>query len=397
MQCREVQDLLSAYLDCMLDPSEKESADRHLEGCPACRSELDDLKMVVGLVRDLPLVDPPPEFGQGLRRRLEQAARPGAGKGILPGLARGRWSGILALAAGFLLVVGLAADWYGIPGKFSRPDRGVRVESSSVAEKAAPDMIRKVDPGDGQARDMQKDTAGYQASGQPAPDPVSGAPSGMGGGPAPKAVQKVSEASENTGSAPMISLQAVPDPGEEPVSVQDRKLATNGASGVTARGTAAVPPPEGSQQPMQACLEVKVPDRTAAIKEVMAVTQKLGGFAAVLPDGKEIILRVPVEQFEKAVADIGKTGRVIRQEYPPEDVDLLKSIAQRTGISPEALELEKLGRGGGGAAGSPQPGAVVPPAGSPPAPAGVLQEKKADQPAGSGTVQAMSTIRVRIE
>lgn len=394
MQCQEVQELLSAYLDGMLDPSEKDRADRHLLRCQACRSELEDFKMVLGLLRDLPPVDPPAQFRRELRNKLSQAAIPGRKAGLFPGLARGKWPGILAAAASFILVIGLAANWYGIPGKFGARDSVVRVESQVTKENA-------VKPGPAGSGEIRLDSGGAlrqdTTSRVPGPAGVLSAQTGQGTQPERGAAAPASE--------PPVSLKGgnAPLP-EDSGLVQGRKMiaAGNGEAGVAARGTAAASIAAGGEQPKQAAIEVRVEDRPRAVRDILSIAQKLGGAAAVLPgnDGREIILRVPGDQFEKAVIDIGKTGTVVRQDFPPyEKVDLLQSISQSTGVSPGALEIEKLGRGGGG----PGSGETLP------AGTAALQDGPKPDPAGAGTEikketfsaaeggTTTATIRIRLE
>ncbi len=393
MQCQEVQELLSAYLDGMLDPSERDRADEHLQGCPACRSELDDLKMVVGLVRDLPLVEPPAEFRRGLRYKLEQVPGPRGRGGLLAALGRGKWSGIVAAAASFLLVIGLATNWYGLPWQFGTADQTGRVED--IALKAGAGKAPPENPGPETREDrvFPEGLKGQGTSGTPVALTFSGSRSVPAEQP-----ERMKDQDASVPAAPPGETAA---PAEETGSVQGRKLAaSNGASGVPARGTAAVPPADEPDQPRQAAIEVKVPDRAGAVREVFTIAQKLGGMAAVLPgtDGRELILRVPTSQFEKALTDIGKTGEVVRQDYPPEETaDLLMSTARITGISPEALKLEELGKGGGDPGENPPPGTVVPPAGDPAKPAGSGPEMKKEHPSGTAGGTSMSTIKVRLE
>ncbi len=389
MQCHEVQELLSAYLDGMLDPSEKDRADRHLLRCPACRAELDDLKMVLDLVRDLPTVEPPAQFRRELRNKLNQAAVPGRKAGILPGLARGRWSVFLA-AASFVLAIGLASDWYGIPGKYSARGGVALVESQVARENAAQDSPA----GSGEIR---LDSGGPQRN-----SIKSGAP-----GPAGVLSAQTTARPEREVAVPALESPASFKGGNAPLSedtgqVQGRKIAAagNGGAGVAARGTAAASA-AGNTQPKQAVIEVRVEDRPRAVREILSIAQKLGGAAAVLPgnDGREIILRVPGDQFEKAVIDVGKTGTVVRQDFPPyEKEDLLKSISSSTGVSPGALEIEKLGRGGGGpGSGEAQPaGAIILQDSPRPDPAGAGMEKK-EVFSAAEEGSATATIRIRLE
>ncbi len=74
MTCRDIQQLLSPYIDQALDPSEMNLVASHLTKCPACRSELAELEAVITAVQNLPVVEPSAEFRQNLRKKLHQTA-----------------------------------------------------------------------------------------------------------------------------------------------------------------------------------------------------------------------------------------------------------------------------------------------------------------------------------
>ena len=59
MECGQVQEKLSCYLDGVLDEATLEAIEAHLEVCEACRAELTALETVVGLTSDLSDVAPP--------------------------------------------------------------------------------------------------------------------------------------------------------------------------------------------------------------------------------------------------------------------------------------------------------------------------------------------------
>jgi hypothetical protein len=66
MQCSRIQENLSAYLDGELDPGEEALLKSHLEGCEACRSELESLRSTVELVRSVPRAHAPAVLKQRL-------------------------------------------------------------------------------------------------------------------------------------------------------------------------------------------------------------------------------------------------------------------------------------------------------------------------------------------
>lgn len=48
--CREVADLLTAYMDDALTAGERERLDRHLELCPPCTQYLDQMRLTISAV-----------------------------------------------------------------------------------------------------------------------------------------------------------------------------------------------------------------------------------------------------------------------------------------------------------------------------------------------------------
>ena len=81
MTCKEIHNLLPAYLEDILSPEEKKSIESHLASCSLCRRYLDDLKKAESLVKGLGEVEPPPFFEQRIMARVREEA--GQKKGIL--------------------------------------------------------------------------------------------------------------------------------------------------------------------------------------------------------------------------------------------------------------------------------------------------------------------------
>ena len=57
---KEIQKLLSAYVGGDLDPDRSRGVESHLTECPDCRAGVDDLRALMGLLRSVPEVEPPP-------------------------------------------------------------------------------------------------------------------------------------------------------------------------------------------------------------------------------------------------------------------------------------------------------------------------------------------------
>ena len=116
MNCQEVRDKLSAYLDNELDAHEKECVADHLAKCTACLEEMEDLQKIVEQLSSLEEMIPPLEFHRELFAKLEQGVRekkkevPQMKKGIFRGFLQNlfgakRYSGIVPVAVALVLLL----------------------------------------------------------------------------------------------------------------------------------------------------------------------------------------------------------------------------------------------------------------------------------------------------
>lgn len=355
MHCQEIQDLLSAYIDGMLEPSVKNTVERHLEHCPVCRQEAEDLKMIVGLVQELPLLEPPAEFRQGLRARLEGVK--GVNSGVAQRPARGRWYGVVAAAASFLLVLGVASAWYQFSYKTGAMQSTALMENHQKG-----------------AAHVQKDMMDSRP--ELAPAGVTLSAESVASSYSLSTSSKTKSVGMESGSPPL---------GKQEMIIQEAPpgKTTPDGNGVAARG-AATP---GALQPVpfqKAVLDLKVDDKGNATREVFGIARRYGGVAAVLPDtgDKEILLRVPGSQFEKVISDVGRAGKIIREDYTG------GGLAQ---LPPEVEQIELYGKGGSGLEKTMAPALSVQ---GVPAP----QPGSRDQdPSRLDSNVPMATIRVRLE
>lgn len=102
MNCASVRNLLSAYLDSELPGSEMQQVRAHLEECPTCRAECDDLREVKSLLRGLPPCCAPNGMEERLKAALSQADRPLPLR-VEPSVATGLTLAAAAALAGFFV------------------------------------------------------------------------------------------------------------------------------------------------------------------------------------------------------------------------------------------------------------------------------------------------------
>ncbi|NLY50157.1 MAG: DUF4349 domain-containing protein, partial [Firmicutes bacterium] len=84
MDCKTVEDKLSAYLDGELAANEMREIAAHVDTCPACLTELSSLEETAGLLHSLEPVEPPPELTGLIMSRVHElkAGQESARKGL---------------------------------------------------------------------------------------------------------------------------------------------------------------------------------------------------------------------------------------------------------------------------------------------------------------------------
>jgi len=235
----------------------------------------------VGLVQELPQLDPPMEFGTVLRARLEEV------KGVRPGFL-GRRLGAVAVAAGLLLMFGVASAWHQFPYMMG-------TQSASIVENQE----------NGPVPNVQKDKMDSGAVISPSGVTMS-TDSSISGSPDAGVRSKSDTADESaylSAKKETVVKEALP-----------AKILADG-NGVVARGYA--PQSElQAQPPLKAALDLKVDDIVFATREVFDIARRYGGVASVLPDTGEgeILLSIPGSQFEKVISELGRAGKIARED-----------------------------------------------------------------------------------
>ncbi|MCL6450137.1 MAG: DUF4349 domain-containing protein [Acetobacteraceae bacterium] len=303
MNCREVRDLLSPFVDGALDASRSGAVEQHLGSCAACRAELEALRGAVALVKKLEAPAPPPQFVFQVQAALQREFfRRTSRRGALSWYsALPRWAQGLAAAAAVLAVgVALASlvNLAGGPGAALGP--GVESPSTLVGE-----AVPTPPPGEAGYAAPQKEGGGRAAAPQPAP----AAPFAAGSPPAPS-------------------------PGVGVLAPYEHKVIRS------------------------ADLALRVEKLEEAYRRVVLITQAAKGFVEQsnlwtggegekMPRGASFLLRVPSDSFERVLEDLGRLGEVVRLSQTGQDVsqeyyDLQARI--RNGRRQEERLLELLGR-----------------------------------------------------
>ncbi len=80
--CRNIEEMMSAYLDGEVSPDEERLVREHLASCPGCRATLEDLRRTATLVKGLEEVEPPPWLAQKIMAHVKDEAEKEEGVGI---------------------------------------------------------------------------------------------------------------------------------------------------------------------------------------------------------------------------------------------------------------------------------------------------------------------------
>jgi anti-sigma factor RsiW len=81
MECNDVQEKLSAYVEGIISPEERTLIDEHLTSCLKCNESFADLKKTVEYIHNLEDIEPPTWLTQKVMARIRSEAK--SDKGIL--------------------------------------------------------------------------------------------------------------------------------------------------------------------------------------------------------------------------------------------------------------------------------------------------------------------------
>ena len=132
MNCQDYRDAIAEFVDGALDPARQRELERHVEGCPACRALVADLKSIQAAAFTLDRIELPPHILPSLKARLAEEPLPAARGRLLafPGSRTARLAWFAAAAA--LIAITTAGIL-----SLRRPDAMHTTEQAAVATPAA--------------------------------------------------------------------------------------------------------------------------------------------------------------------------------------------------------------------------------------------------------------------
>lgn len=105
MSCHDYRDAIAEFVDGALAPARQRELERHVEGCPACRALVADLKTIQAAAFTLDRVELPPHLLPALRARLADEPLPSArGRVFAFPVSRAARAAWLAAAAALLVI-----------------------------------------------------------------------------------------------------------------------------------------------------------------------------------------------------------------------------------------------------------------------------------------------------
>ena len=174
MKCNEIKELLSLYIDGMLDEGERKEVEEHLSACLECRKEYDELSEMVALLGQAGTAPVPDAFSFRLKKALKEEKQNMIDAGLInrPSKKKHQWRIITSVAAVFavgVLSFGLYHDVLGnLPGKGGGEQAGAvqtdeygAVKDSGTADTARSKAVDSNSTSDGSVvmKDQSSDLA----------------------------------------------------------------------------------------------------------------------------------------------------------------------------------------------------------------------------------------------
>lgn len=141
MKCDEVRELLSLYIDRMLDESQAREVEEHLSACSDCRKEHDDLIKISEILGETEMVPVPDEFQFRLRKALKEEKANMISEGILvvPSKKKNHWRIITSIAAVFAVGI-LSFGLFDQMNGFLTGGQNGQEQAETAQMKVSPDL-----------------------------------------------------------------------------------------------------------------------------------------------------------------------------------------------------------------------------------------------------------------
>lgn len=308
MNCQEIREKLSAYLDNELEAHEKECVAGHLANCTACQAEMEELQKIVEQLSSLEEIIPPPEFHRELFAKLEQGVRekkkevPQMKKGVFRGFLQNlfgakRYSGLVPVAVALILLLlvspvllnnlpGMQGTKSEIAMDMAAPEDGGFSYSSTARSYGTDNYSLSLGP------EMDKAGAGYDYMAE-----------NQAAGAGESRQMKIMNTTAPV--APPVPTDPVQTTGQVETEVLDRKIIKN------------------------ANLTLTVDDYEQAVEEIRAKVVTLNGYVAYETEYTtdklgtkrgSMQVRIPQSDFDTFLAGLEPLGEMKRKDINSQDV-----------------------------------------------------------------------------
>lgn len=210
MNCQEVRENLSAYLDGELDKKSAKDLAAHLLTCTDCRRECEQLQMVNALWQELPEIEPPPEFMRGLNEKLAATAAT-TDTHKVPIWQRARkvaqqpWYKFAAVAAVFGMAIGISTLW---DGENANIINHPQVTKSPNYQEGKPHVVKQGDT-DPVAPEIQEQQVNNQNTSESVEQPAEGKKGEQQAAPQTNQQVAINNTTPSTPSAPSAQTESV--------------------------------------------------------------------------------------------------------------------------------------------------------------------------------------------
>ena len=354
MQCHKVVDLLSGYIDGMLEPSQLSQVREHLTGCTDCRMKYEKIKEAIDLVKGLPEVMPPEGFHEQLFSRLQSIAKPEklveSHRHARRSFFRKKLTGVMALAAILLIGVGFSL-WYSGYGGLSRgiisdnagnqiaeygkhnvsesePQQSLKKETALNSEQeliqneqrdVAPQsaFADQILPGTGESSPTEAATEKQASQEQVSALPVAGGVNGE----SPNTDELVDASTENSVAE------------TEMLSIPNDYDSTMGSGGTLAPSAVSSKADTGVHEAKEVKLRL-ILNQSGDVSAWQSALERSGGFIQNRPqqDGGPWVLRIPAASTESFINDLNRLGLT--------EVQTTTDLGEQTGLSKITLYIE---------------------------------------------------------
>ncbi|MBM7855819.1 anti-sigma factor RsiW [Desulfohalotomaculum tongense] len=333
MNCQDVSDNLSAYLDDELSKEEARHIAEHLLVCHHCRTQWEELKRASSLLRHMPEVVPPPQFRSSLREKLYSMPKPAVGSENKYGfwekvrkVAGSSWYKVAAVAAVFGMTLGITSLWDGGNVDIvNHPEIAKNNYPSAVHQSEAPGKETKEAVGK-QSNDDARD------AGQRVQQTGAAAAVNQHEAAVVQNNQQYQEVPEQSGTGGSTAAGKSTSPAVLPESVNLTTVSNISKMNRTNLIATSV------------LIKISAADTAAAAEKILSLAPKYDG---TVVNKNPLNIRVPVKNYSSVLAELGSideglVAKSSQQDFNAEYDALVKDLRQKQQREAELVqEIEK--------------------------------------------------------